>query len=227
MATRSIVFGCLSRSRLLELANANGLSGLTGKSKDQVVEALAGARRVPTRGILEALTRDELKAICGECGLDEGGREKSPLIDRILGNDGNGVVDPAPAPATGSSSSTRMARKPIEQYDHKDKTRPNNPPVGLVNKDTEPAESPKKTYIYDPHLDPALSFDPQAIRQTISRIIDDGLGDDAAAAAADPAPAASTLAENKLGETQAKLARAEESLKRARRALKVGLAKGD
>ncbi len=46
-------------------------------------------------------------------------------------------------------------KKPIEQYDHKGKERCNNPPVGLVTPETD-RESGKKTYAYDPHLDPAL-----------------------------------------------------------------------
>ncbi len=47
-------------------------------------------------------------------------------------------------------------KKPIESYDHKDKTRANNPPVGLVTPDTDPDQGKKKTYEYDPHLDPQL-----------------------------------------------------------------------
>jgi adenine-specific DNA-methyltransferase len=46
-------------------------------------------------------------------------------------------------------------KRRIEQYEHKDKTRPNNPPVGLVTPQTDP-DLPKKTYQYDPHLDPQL-----------------------------------------------------------------------
>jgi hypothetical protein len=44
-------------------------------------------------------------------------------------------------------------KKPIEQYDHKGKKRVNNPPVGLVTPQPD-KESGKKTYAYDPHLDP-------------------------------------------------------------------------
>jgi adenine-specific DNA-methyltransferase len=44
--------------------------------------------------------------------------------------------------------------KDIEQYDHADKKRLNNPPVGLVSTNTEPYSTSKKTYKYDPHLDP-------------------------------------------------------------------------
>jgi len=44
----------------------------------------------------------------------------------------------------------------IETYEHKDKTRSNNPPVGMAQYDTE--EEKKKTYEFDPHLDPTLQW---------------------------------------------------------------------
>jgi len=48
-------------------------------------------------------------------------------------------------------------KRPIETYEHKGKERLNNPPVGLVTPDTDPdAGQKKKTYAYDPHLDPQL-----------------------------------------------------------------------
>ena len=46
-------------------------------------------------------------------------------------------------------------KKEIESYRHEDKDRVNNPPVGLVTPDTD-QDSGKKTYEYDPHLDPQL-----------------------------------------------------------------------
>jgi len=50
----------------------------------------------------------------------------------------------------------KSAKRPIEQYDHKGKTRVNNPPVGLVTPKTDPPATTHKTYEYDPHLDPQL-----------------------------------------------------------------------
>src|SRR5208337_4201758 len=47
-------------------------------------------------------------------------------------------------------------KRPIEQYDHKGKHRINNPPVGLVTPQTDPPVTSRKTYEYDPHLDPQL-----------------------------------------------------------------------
>lgn len=51
----------------------------------------------------------------------------------------------------------KSKKKPIEQYDHKGKERLNNPPVGLVTPETD-KETGKKTYAYDPHLDPSLQW---------------------------------------------------------------------
>jgi len=45
-----------------------------------------------------------------------------------------------------------VRRKPVEQYDHKGKERVNNPPVTPATD----REAGKKTYAYDPHLDPQL-----------------------------------------------------------------------
>jgi adenine-specific DNA-methyltransferase len=63
----------------------------------------------------------------------------------------------------GDARKTKPKRK-IEQYEHNDKTRVNNPPVGLVTPQTESPESPKKTYAYDPHIDPSLQWAGKAER---------------------------------------------------------------
>lgn len=55
-----------------------------------------------------------------------------------------------------SAKSESTSKRPIETYEHRGEQRVNNPPVGLVTPDTDPIEQPKKTYQYDPHLDPQL-----------------------------------------------------------------------
>ena len=63
-------------------------------------------------------------------------------------------------------------KKPIDQYDHKEASRANNPPVGLVTPETD-RDAGKKTYAYNPHIDPPLQFESQ--RSQIERIIDDAI----------------------------------------------------
>ena len=55
----------------------------------------------------------------------------------------------------------KAGKKPIEQYDHKDKKRANNPPVGLVTPELD-REKGIKAYAYDPHLDPQLQWSGKA-----------------------------------------------------------------
>lgn len=54
--------------------------------------------------------------------------------------------------------SNSTEQKLFEQYEHKDKQRLNNPPVGLVDAHTDNGGQKKKTYQYDPHLDPQLQW---------------------------------------------------------------------
>src|SRR3990167_1436304 len=55
----------------------------------------------------------------------------------------------------------QIKKKKLEQYEHKGKRRLNNPPVGLVNPQTD-QDAPKKKYKYDPHLDPQLIWSGKA-----------------------------------------------------------------
>jgi len=49
-------------------------------------------------------------------------------------------------------------QKNIEQYEHTNEERLNNPPVGLVTAHSDNGGLRKKTYQYDPHIDPQLQW---------------------------------------------------------------------
>lgn len=50
----------------------------------------------------------------------------------------------------------KSGKREVSQFTHADAKRTNNPHVGLVTPETDPPESGRKTYQYDPHLDPQL-----------------------------------------------------------------------
>src|SRR5579863_3595325 len=60
----------------------------------------------------------------------------------------------------------RKARN-VEKYEHPDKRRLNNPPVGLVTPETDP-DQPKNTYAYDAHIDPQLIWAGKAEKSTLA-----------------------------------------------------------
>lgn len=74
----------------------------------------------------------------------------------------------------------RVRKRPIEQYDHRDKQRANNPPVGLVTPETD-ADDSRRIYRYDPHIDPAVQFDSGGGKGRVAdveRLIDTALAAD-------------------------------------------------
>lgn len=83
MATRSQILGVLTKARLLEIAWEFDVSGLSALRKADIVSTLARERSIPMEEVLDLLKRDELKAICQELGLDDSGKEKALLIERI------------------------------------------------------------------------------------------------------------------------------------------------
>ena len=52
----------------------------------------------------------------------------------------------------------RKQKQSVEQYEHTGEERINNPPVGLVTPQTDPDRGARKSYEYDPHLDPQLQW---------------------------------------------------------------------
>uniref|UniRef100_A0ABX1MXA2 DNA methylase N-4/N-6 domain-containing protein n=2 Tax=Aromatoleum buckelii TaxID=200254 RepID=A0ABX1MXA2_9RHOO len=77
----------------------------------------------------------------------------------------------AKRPAAPSARSAAGEAAQIISYRHADR-RKNNPEVGMVTPATDP-EAGKTRWAYDPHLDPALQFDPG--RANIEKLIDDAL----------------------------------------------------
>lgn len=56
------------------------------------------------------------------------------------------------------------SKKEIDSYDHKGAERVNIPQIGLVKSETDPDTGKRKSYQYDPHLDPQLQWTGKAER---------------------------------------------------------------
>ncbi len=100
---RRVALAALPRASLARLTEHFALLVADRRVADDHVDALVRARRVDFADLLAQLSRDDLKAACEALGLDGNGREKLPLIDRILGRELTLI------PATGGSAAPASA----------------------------------------------------------------------------------------------------------------------
>lgn len=83
-ARKRQALGSLSVDRLRNLADVLQVAVSDRRSRVALTFALADGRRVDFAALLSALKLQELKAMCQELGLDDSGRAKAPLIERLL-----------------------------------------------------------------------------------------------------------------------------------------------
>lgn len=119
MSFKRRVLSALGKDELLEIGRGLELDVTTRMGVDDLRDALAKSKRANLAAIVqESLSRDTLKEICGVLGLDDIGKEKAALVERILvaggGKGGNGSgykIDPA---ATRGSSKAREGAAPLD-----------------------------------------------------------------------------------------------------------------
>ena len=85
MPSKRDVLAQLSRDELLAVAERFELTVADRRVKDQLVEAAAASKKAGLADILGGLARDRLKELCRALGLDDAGKEKAPLVDRLTG----------------------------------------------------------------------------------------------------------------------------------------------
>jgi hypothetical protein len=107
---KRLVLDTLTRAELQDIATTFDVEVHDRRIRAELIDGLAWARRVQMPHILGALSRETLKRVCRHAGMDDGGREKSTLIRRLLGDDASGHEEATPAPAVNDE---HRARKPM------------------------------------------------------------------------------------------------------------------
>jgi len=108
MSWKRDVLGQLRRQELVEAVDRLGLEVLDRRVVDRLIDALACSRRVGLPEVLASLSRDRLKEVCRELGIDDSGREKAAIVARLAGKGGVGARQSPDA--AGGSPATPLAR---------------------------------------------------------------------------------------------------------------------
>ncbi len=139
MPTKHQVLEQLKRDELIAAVERFELPVADRRVKRLLVEALASSPEAPLAGILSELKRDRLKELCRALELDDGGREKTLLTDR-LGPESSGrpaAAEPDAAEPAAAEPATPGPRRSIL-------VRPGSsrPPVSRAPVDRPPAGRP-------------------------------------------------------------------------------------
>ena len=84
MPTKRAVLNKLTRDELRVYVNYYDLDVYDLRVRSQLIDALAGSRRAPLDEMLWELSRDRLKELCRAFGVDDSGRKKGDLVERLI-----------------------------------------------------------------------------------------------------------------------------------------------
>lgn len=114
MPSKRTVIERLSRDELLAIVDRFELAVADRRAKDGLVDAVASSKKATLTEILPALSRDRLKEICRALDLDDSGREKSALVERLAGTKPAAeAAKPTNVHANGTARSA-LAPEPLE-----------------------------------------------------------------------------------------------------------------
>jgi type I restriction enzyme M protein len=120
MPTKRDVLGQFSRDELVGAAERFQLEVADRRLKDQLVDAVASSKRAGLADLLGELSRDRLKELCRAFGLDDAGKEKAVLVDRLASASSKASTPTAktngvPRPAPTATTDNKVDLSPIER----------------------------------------------------------------------------------------------------------------
>jgi type I restriction enzyme M protein len=110
MPTKRDVLAQLTREELLTIIDRFALPVPDRRAREGLEGAVASSKKATLVEILPGYARDRLKELCRALGLDDSGKEKAPIVERILGARAQGE----PIPRTSSPKASAAAP---EQYE--------------------------------------------------------------------------------------------------------------
>ena len=111
MPSKRDILQLLNRDELLVVIDRFELSPPDRRAKDGLVDTVAASKKATLAELLPERSRERLKELCRAVGLDDGGREKSILVERLTG------ARPSLAPsaeATAPSRTSTASAKPSQ-----------------------------------------------------------------------------------------------------------------
>ena len=126
MPSKRDVLAHLTRDELLATADRFELEVADRRVREQIFEAVASSKRAGLADALAPLSRDRLKEVCRGLELDDAGKEKAVLVERLSGAPSKAAPAPAKAVPTApqappvtakANGASRASPPPAEKVD--------------------------------------------------------------------------------------------------------------
>ncbi len=114
MKDKRTVLQALHRDELLAFADSLALPIDDRRSKTKLVETLASSKKASLSALLADLSRDRLKELCRALGLDDSGKEKALLVERLTGSSAKVAAPPTSTALAGRSKTSQTAVELLE-----------------------------------------------------------------------------------------------------------------
>ena len=115
MTSKRTVLEALTRDELIFVADAFDLQVEDRRSKAKLIEAVAGSKKATLPAFLADYPRDRLKELCRALDLDDSGKEKAAIIERIVGGQVAITSPEARAPKSNGSTGNGKGGSAFEQ----------------------------------------------------------------------------------------------------------------
>jgi len=126
MAKKNRILSCLTRAYLIEIAYDYEITGVSGLKKDDIVRTLSRKRSVKIEEVLEGLSLSDLKTVCQGVGVDDTGRKKALLVDRLLDRDKKIKTKATKKPTTKEVPAIREKKGAMKKKQSKSQTKTKN-----------------------------------------------------------------------------------------------------
>lgn len=114
MASKRDVLAHLTRDELLAVVDRFTLAVPDRRANEGLLEAVAASKKATLAEILPGYARDRLKELCRALGLDDGGKEKSAIVERILGGKSDSAPSVRPSGVKATSTTAAPAGEQTE-----------------------------------------------------------------------------------------------------------------
>jgi type I restriction enzyme M protein len=111
MTTKRETLELLTRDELLAAVDRFQLNVADRRAKAGLVDAVASSKMATIPEVLADVSRDRLKELCRALGLDDSGREKAALLERLSGTK---LGDAAPTTSGAKTNGAKASPPPPE-----------------------------------------------------------------------------------------------------------------